>query len=65
MSHACVDCGMVCYCDMEDHEQDQPDDCTHECADANDFEECDFEWLDREIEREKSPASSLTPGDTK
>jgi hypothetical protein len=29
MSHECPECGMVCGCDMEDHDQPQPDDCTH------------------------------------
>ena len=31
MSHACVLCGALCYCDMEDHDQPPPADCTHEC----------------------------------
>ncbi len=31
--HDCPECDEVCYCDMEDHEQDAPDDCSHECDD--------------------------------
>jgi len=29
MAHECVLCGMQCYCDGEDHGQEQQDDCTH------------------------------------
>lgn len=30
MCHDCPECGELCYCDMEDHFQDAPDDCGHE-----------------------------------
>lgn len=33
MAHTCMDCGQECYCDMEDHHQDTPSDCTHQCDD--------------------------------
>lgn len=33
MSHECPLCFQVCYCDMEDHDQPQPDDCIHICED--------------------------------
>ena len=29
--HSCPECGMACRCDMEDHDQDAPEDCCHEC----------------------------------
>lgn len=31
MSHECINCGMVCYCDMDDIDWLMPDDCTHQC----------------------------------
>lgn len=36
MAHECPDCGQLCYCDMEDHEQPAPDDCCHACAEETD-----------------------------
>lgn len=38
MSHTCPECGMCCYCDMEDHDSDAPDDCCHDCADDEDMD---------------------------
>jgi len=58
MSHACPDCGMVCCCDMEDHDQPQPEDCTHVCAESDDFDyEKDGGWLEHEVERLRSSRS--------
>lgn len=34
--HECDECGQYCACDMEDHDQPQPDDCTHVCDDDDD-----------------------------
>jgi hypothetical protein len=31
--HTCIECGSVCYCDMEDHENPMPADCSHVCDD--------------------------------
>lgn len=36
MSHECPECGQTCYCDMEDHDQEAPDDCSHECPPEDD-----------------------------
>ena len=36
MAHECPECGQECYCDMEDHWQEAPDDCSHECQDFED-----------------------------
>jgi hypothetical protein len=43
--HDCLfGCGQACACDMEDHWQETPDDCCHECDEES---EDDFEdWLD-------------------
>jgi hypothetical protein len=30
-AHECPVCGQECYCDGEDHHQEAPDDCCHEC----------------------------------
>jgi hypothetical protein len=40
--HSCEICGERCGCDMEDHEQPQPDDCIHICEEEADEYE-DFE----------------------
>lgn len=37
--HDCDLCGDACDCDMEDHYQSQPDDCTHECEDDDSDDE--------------------------
>lgn len=34
--HECDECGYYCDCDMEDHDQPQPVDCTHICDDDAD-----------------------------
>lgn len=34
--HTCDLCGQACYCDMEDHENPMPADCSHLCADDPD-----------------------------
>jgi hypothetical protein len=39
MCHECPECGELCYCDLEDHESEAPDDCLHVCADEDDFED--------------------------
>lgn len=39
--HDCPECESACYCDMEDHWQSAPDDCSHDC-DEDDFEEHDY-----------------------
>lgn len=31
--HSCPDCGDACYCDLEDHESEAPEDCSHACKD--------------------------------
>jgi hypothetical protein len=41
MSHACPECGQQCYCDLEDHDSEAPDDCCHDC-DLDDDEEVLF-----------------------
>lgn len=49
MAHDCPRCESMCYCDMEDHFQDAPDDCRHVCAEPgadDDYEELE-EALDR------------------
>lgn len=38
--HECPYCYDVCYCDLEDHENDPPDDCSHLC-DPEDMGEFD------------------------
>lgn len=35
MAHECPVCGQECYCDGEDHHQDAPADCCHECEDED------------------------------
>lgn len=37
MAHECPNCGQECYCDGEDHHQDAPAGCSHNCGGA---------WLD-------------------
>lgn len=37
--HECPECGQVCYCDMEDHDQPAPPDCKHECEEDDDEDE--------------------------
>ena len=29
MSHSCPECGQYCCCDLEDHENDDYEDCDH------------------------------------
>ena len=41
--HECPECGQACACDMEDHEQSAPDDCSHEC-DPKDLELDDYHY---------------------
>lgn len=43
--HDCDECGQYCDCDMEDHYQSQPDDCTHVCN-PDDDEDADFVYDD-------------------
>ena len=43
MCHVCSLCHELCYCDMEDHESEQPDDCTHVCSDDREDDCEDFE----------------------
>lgn len=52
--HDCPICGEACYCDMEDHFQEAPDDCCHECEE--DFEVDD--WLDY---LDGEPIAPITP----
>lgn len=35
--HECPMCGEVCYCDLEDSLLPVPDECTHICADPDDW----------------------------
>ena len=42
--HTCPDCEQACYCDMEDHENETPIDCCHDCEDFDD-EDDDF-WME-------------------
>ena len=37
--HDCPDCGGTCYCDGEDHAQDAPADCRHNCPPKTNDEE--------------------------
>lgn len=55
--HECPECGQACCCDMEDHEQDAPDDCCHECDEDTDDEEL---WLDLAL---RAPVPKLPVGD--
>lgn len=49
--HDCDLCGQACDCDMEDHYQSQPADCTHICDDENDDEdEDDYADYERETD---------------
>lgn len=45
--HNCPDCGDACYCDLEDHAGESPDDCVHVCAVdlCEDYDDDDF-WID-------------------
>ena len=43
MAHNCPECEELCYCDMEDHYQQAPDDCSHECKDEAEYDETDDE----------------------
>lgn len=36
--HDCPKCGMACACDLEDHWQDAPDDCSCQCEESADLE---------------------------
>jgi hypothetical protein len=40
--HDCPECGAACGCDGEDHHQQAPDDCEHDCQ-ADEDEELDYE----------------------
>ena len=51
--HECQLCGSACFCDMEDHGQPAPSNCTHECAPESD--EDDF-W-----EHTCAPSAEATP----
>ena len=53
--HSCPECHMACNCDMEDHEQDAPDDCTH-CE--GDFEDGfgDGDFMDQNTAEEEQIA---------
>lgn len=39
MAHDCPECGELCYCDIEDHMNEAPDDCCHTCAPEDDADE--------------------------
>jgi hypothetical protein len=41
MAHSCPTCGQACYCDLEDHDNGDVDDCVHDCdpADLHEDEE--------------------------
>lgn len=41
--HECAECGEACYCDGEDHQNQTPDDCTHECPPEDD-DDYDDDW---------------------
>jgi hypothetical protein len=41
--HDCDLCGEYCDCDMEDHHNPQPDDCTHVCDDEEDDDDLDYD----------------------
>jgi len=34
--HDCPECGGTCDCDGEDHFQEAPEDCSHECPEVED-----------------------------
>ena len=47
MCHECELCGQMCYCDIDDVERPQPDDCVHltiagKC-DADKYEDDDYD----------------------
>ncbi len=39
--HDCPQCGDACYCDQEDADMGEPDECFHEC------EETEYEHIDQ------------------
>lgn len=43
--HDCPDCDMACACDMEDHYQSAPANCSHECDEDELEDDEDFELL--------------------
>jgi len=53
MSHSCPLCWQYCDCDMEDHDQPEPADCTH-CCDEPDWDE--DEWFyENELQNHPAP----------
>lgn len=47
MAHECPNCGQLCYCDLEDHESEAPDDCVHDCEEDEDDLAAANYWQDR------------------
>lgn len=37
--HDCPRCDSACYCDLEDHYQPAPHDCSHDCQEYGELEE--------------------------
>jgi hypothetical protein len=60
MAHEGPDCGQVCYCDMEDHEQPAPDDCLHVCDGEEDSFD-DFMTSDQQDEWCRNNSTPASP----
>lgn len=43
--HSCPECDQACYCDMDDTDLGECDDCIHEC-DPDDIDDYDYEHDD-------------------
>jgi len=37
--HDCPECGSGCDCDCEDHDQEAPDDCCHNCDPGDEYDD--------------------------
>lgn len=44
--HECPECGESCGCDGEDHGQDAPDDCVHNCDPGDEYDDPVISGLD-------------------
>lgn len=44
--HDCPECGGTCSCDGEDHYQDAPETCVHECDEDDGDDELGFDQND-------------------
>jgi hypothetical protein len=44
--HSCPRCWQACYCDLEDHAREAPEDCQHECEEAEDDDMIEIDKLE-------------------